>query len=162
MGHTLAHETTHLWAAEIGDRETEEGDMPLQSPQGGHWSYGLNIGYDPVGGARWQDNKDETFTMLGPEEWCAKPREGSGSFPPRLGFPRMSDLTLYLAGAIKKEEVQPMVWINTLEPGVRSTRTLDIGETVVRPTQTSTITIEDVVKRYGRVECFKRSERGRY
>ena len=151
IGHTLTHETTHQWAAYIGDNETKGTDMPLTSDDGTgvHYSYGLNIGYDPVGGGRWQDNKDGTFTLLGPEEWCTPPKEGWENL--RLGFPRMSDITLYLAGAIKKEEVGPMTWIDFNPADVP-----DLWEGYTfRPKTVKTITIEDIVKKYGEVRCVK-------
>ena len=155
MGHTLAHEVTHQWSAKVGNNEADPNAlMPMRIWNGLgliHWSYGLNIGYDPVGGGRWQDNKDGTFTLLGPEEWCAKPKEGS--YNANLSFPKMSDITLYLAGAMKKEEVKPMTW---LEFKITKENMFDTGVGYTfRPQHTKTITIEDIVKKYGEVGCVK-------
>jgi hypothetical protein len=75
----------------------------------------------------------------------------------------MSDITLYLAGAIKKEEVKPMVWFDVFNPETNpptlfSFPTLTIGKTIIRPKQTKTIAIEDIVKKYGEVRCVKEEE----
>lgn len=139
--HGLVHETTHQWTAYIGDKYGEDDDLILQNSWGGHWFQGLNIGYDPVGGGRWKDNGDGTFTLLEPNERCA-PRNPSNLL--LYGIGKLSDLTLYLIGAIEANQVEPILWIDYDGP-------LSPGTTI--SAESKYITIQDIVAKEGERIC---------
>lgn len=139
---SLVHETTHNWAAYIGQLFGQSGNkFILQNRFGAHWFQGLDLNYDPVGGGRWQDNGDGTFTLLPHETFCS-PQDFN--VPSRYGIEKMSDLTLYLIGALQIEDVKPVLWIEYDGP-------LDVGTTV--HAESRNISIEDIIAQEGNREC---------
>lgn len=138
----VVHETTHQWSAFIGDTYSSGGNLILQNSSGGHWFQGLNLNYDPVGGGKWRDNSDGTFTLVEHDEYCA-PQDPNA--PGRYGIDKMSDLTLYLASAIDANQVKPILWIDY-------NGALDIGTTI--QAESKYITIEDIIARHGERACL--------
>ena len=138
----LVHETAHQWVAYIGSPEGGESKLILQNKFANHWISGLNIGYDPVGGGRWKNNNDGTFTLLEPEEFCAS---RDSLVKDRYGIAKFSDLSLYLLGAIDSREVEPILWIDYEGP-------LSPGETI--NSESKYISIKEIIKEEGKRICL--------
>jgi hypothetical protein len=137
------HEMAHQWVAYIGDQYGTESNLILQSSFGAHWFLGLSSDYDdPMGGGKWRNNGDGTFTLLEPDEYCAEKVPGN---PLRYSIGKYSDLTLYLMGAIDKSQVKPILWINYSG--------LFIPGTTIK-TESKYITIQDIINRYGERMCL--------
>lgn len=142
------HETVHQWAAYIGNQYRSNGSLPLQTGferGAGHWFQGFDVGFDPVGGWEWINNGDGSFTTAEPTNYCA-PKDPD--VPERFAINEISDLTLYLIGALESHQIDPILWIDyngVVEPNITISA------------HSEYISIEDIIAEEGERKCINKA-----